>query len=84
MISAEFPLFFHMFLAVDVTPSDAEVQGADCHDVADQHWINGNLPCEGDAGYEMVDLMELVAEKGGLNHQHSHTYGFNGTSTIQK
>jgi hypothetical protein len=75
MISAEFPLFFHMLLAVDVTPSDTEVQGADCHDVADQHWINGNLPCEGDAGY--------AAEKGGFNHQHSHTYGFNGTSTIR-
>jgi L-rhamnonate dehydratase len=22
----------------------ASVQGADCHDVADEHWINGNLP----------------------------------------
>ena len=24
------------------------VQGADCHDVADRHWINGNLPCDGE------------------------------------
>eukprot|EP00929_Paragymnodinium_shiwhaense_P037532 TRINITY_DN19989_c0_g1_i1.p1 TRINITY_DN19989_c0_g1~~TRINITY_DN19989_c0_g1_i1.p1 ORF type:complete len:474 (+),score=82.22 TRINITY_DN19989_c0_g1_i1:62-1483(+) len=30
--------------------SNQHVQGADCHDVADRHWINGNLPLRTDAG----------------------------------
>ena len=45
---------------MDGTP---EVQGADCHDVADQHWINGNLPCGGDAAYELVDSLGLSKTK---------------------
>lgn len=47
--SRAFPRIVEVRAYVATGPDQKQhVQGADCHDVADQHWINGNLPCEGE------------------------------------
>eukprot|EP00438_Fugacium_kawagutii_P011974 Skav236733 [mRNA] locus=scaffold3352:131646:136362:+ [translate_table: standard] len=47
--SRSFPRIFEVRAYVASVPDKKQhVQGADCHDVADQHWINGNLPCDGE------------------------------------
>lgn len=47
--SRSFPRIAEVRAYVASVPDEKQhVQGADCHDVADQHWINGNLPCEGE------------------------------------
>ena len=42
-----FPRILEVRAYVSSKPDEKQhVQGADCHDVDDGHWINGNLPCD--------------------------------------
>ncbi|CAJ1363006.1 unnamed protein product [Effrenium voratum] len=46
--SRDFPRIKEVRAYVSKSDDKQHVQGADCHDVADRHWINGNLPCDGE------------------------------------
>lgn len=43
-----FPRIRELRAYVSSVDEKQHVQGADCHDVSDLHWINGNLPCGGE------------------------------------
>ncbi|CAE7669836.1 rhmD [Symbiodinium microadriaticum] len=46
MAARSFPRISQVRAYVSESDDKQHVQGADCHDVADKHWINGNLPLD--------------------------------------
>jgi len=58
------------------------VQGADCHDVADSHWINGNLPLHSSEGApEMLPIANPMSVHPAYK-KHRKSWGINAIGSM--
>merc|ERR1719410_1951730 len=62
-----------------------DVQGADCHDVKDTHWINGNLPLhhegENGDGPELLPIANPMSVHP-LYKRHRKSWGINAIGSM--
>eukprot|EP00747_Dinoflagellata_sp_TGD_P166438 gnl/TRDRNA2_/TRDRNA2_189217_c0_seq1.p1 gnl/TRDRNA2_/TRDRNA2_189217_c0~~gnl/TRDRNA2_/TRDRNA2_189217_c0_seq1.p1 ORF type:complete len:470 (+),score=98.27 gnl/TRDRNA2_/TRDRNA2_189217_c0_seq1:86-1495(+) len=63
---------------------NVDVQGADCHDVADLHWINGNLPLAADNGTVHTEMLPIANPMSGHPQykQHRKSWGINALGSM--
>lgn len=78
-----FPLIKEVRAYVKEEPDKAQdVQGADCHDVADAHWINGNLPLgEGTTGQELLPIANPMSGHPAYT-RHRKSWGINAIGSM--
>jgi len=58
-----------------------DVQGADCHDVADMHWINGNLPLGTGPEQEMLPIANPMSGHSEYK-RHRKSWGINAIGSM--
>lgn len=58
-----------------------DVQGADCHDVADLHWINGNLPLGSGPDKEMLPIANPMSGHPQYK-RHRKSWGINAIGSM--
>jgi len=61
--------------------SNTHVKGADCHDVADTHWINGNMPMNFADGGEMLPIANPMSVHPQYK-KHRKSWGINAMGSF--
>jgi len=65
----------------EAADSKQHVQGADCHDVADLHWINGNLPLGEGAAAELLPIANPMSVHPPYK-RHRKSWGINALGSM--
>lgn len=81
MACKEFPKIKEVRAYVAEQEEKQHVQGADCHDVADTHWINGNLPLGEGPEQEFLPIANPMSVHPAY-HRHRKSWGINALGSM--